>query len=197
MQWCGLQQAGTLNVGNRLLSSPMFIAILQNKSSSEHWLYPDRKEKQIHWNEIFHKMAVGSYVPYLMSLTFILHLFNVWRDPQEIHFRTYLSSRFAVTPCVISTFAKLRYRFWKEPNRTTRISTYRIWGFAWWKSVSSRFAVTPCVISIIIIERPSWFTNAQVYGIQNEANVQNRLVPFRLPWEGYPKNTHRIRNIFF
>ena len=24
---------------------------------------------------------------------------------------------------------------------------YKIWGFAWWKSVSSRFAVTPCVIS--------------------------------------------------
>ena len=34
-----------------------------------------------------------------------------------------VSSRFAVTPCVISTIAKLRYRFSKEPNRTTRIST--------------------------------------------------------------------------
>ena len=36
-------------------------------------------------------------------------------------------SRFAVTPCVISTVAKLRYRFWKEPNRTTRISTVAKW----------------------------------------------------------------------
>ena len=38
-----------------------------------------------------------------------------------------VSSRFAVTPCVISTIAKLRYRFWKEPNRTTRISTVAKW----------------------------------------------------------------------
>ena len=38
-----------------------------------------------------------------------------------------ISSRFAVTPCVISTIAKLRYRFWKEPNRTTRISTVAKW----------------------------------------------------------------------
>ena len=38
-----------------------------------------------------------------------------------------LSSRFAVTPCVISTIAKLRYRFWKEPNRTTRRSTVAKW----------------------------------------------------------------------
>ena len=38
-----------------------------------------------------------------------------------------VSSRFAVTPCVISSIAKLRYRFWKEPNRTTRISTVAKW----------------------------------------------------------------------
>ena len=38
-----------------------------------------------------------------------------------------VSSRFAVTPCVISTIAKLRYRFWKEPNRTTRIPTVAKW----------------------------------------------------------------------
>ena len=38
-----------------------------------------------------------------------------------------VSSRFAVTPCVISTIAKLRYRFWKEPNRTTCISTVAKW----------------------------------------------------------------------
>ena len=28
---------------------------------------------------------------------------------------------------VISTIAKLRYKFWKEPNRTTRISTIAKW----------------------------------------------------------------------
>ena len=38
-----------------------------------------------------------------------------------------VSSRFAVTPCIISTIAKLRYRFWKEPHRTTRISTVAKW----------------------------------------------------------------------
>ena len=38
-----------------------------------------------------------------------------------------VSSRFAVTPCVVSTIAKLRYRFWKEPNRTTHISTAAKW----------------------------------------------------------------------
>ena len=41
--------------------------------------------------------------------------------------KIHVSSRFAVTPCVISTIAKLRYRFWKEPNRTTHISAVAKW----------------------------------------------------------------------
>ena len=58
---------------------------------------------------------------------------DVWYHHQLIPSKVYvkvesqLSSRFAVTPCVISTIAKLRYRFWKEPNRTTRISTVAKW----------------------------------------------------------------------
>ena len=45
-------------------------------------------------------------------------LYNIW----GFAWWKSVSSRFTVTPCVILTIAKLRYRFWKEPNRTTRDS---------------------------------------------------------------------------
>ena len=56
-----------------------------------------------------------------------------------------LMSRFAVTPCVISTIAKLRYRFWKEPNRTTRISTVAKWEI-WFRENHGDFTGSRCAI---------------------------------------------------
>ena len=86
---------------------------------------------------------VSECMPYqivTVKASIILHNLSVWvtlildKYEQYTSYKIWgfawwksVSSRFAVTPCVISTIAKLRYRFWKEPNRTTRISTVAKW----------------------------------------------------------------------
>ena len=83
-----------------------------------------------------------------------------------------ISSRFAVTPCVISTIAKLRYRFWKEPNRTTRIPTVAKWEI-WFRENHGDFTQTETIPISTMQSLKSYVlnvnkTNKQIVGTSPE-----------------------------